>query len=130
MLSISGEGVDFSFPGKDIYSTSRTPSLAERKDKNLTFINKDTRCLNGNDDWWTRKNGTSFAAPHCAAAAAIVLAYIHIKLGKDFRTRATRTDLMKRLMRKVANTKWDNQEGYGFPKFDDLTKDIIEKNLK
>lgn len=130
-----GDGVDFAFPGKAIWSTSRPPSHIKNPLNNIPLFddlkNVPQNFSNRtgiNNDWWIKLNGSSFAAPHCAAAVAIVLAYIHIGLGKQARIDATRTEFMKDLM-KIGRTERKHQTGYGFPQFDLMTLELIYNQL-
>ena len=99
-FSSQGEGVDFVFPAKEILSTSRPPKV----DENGTILENGIICTMSNwneEEWWIQADGTSFAAPHCAVAVAIMLAYCHKTIGADFRTKVTRTDMIKRLFKEI-----------------------------
>ena len=119
-FSAQGEGVDFVFPAKDIVSTSRPPRAGENGlIHSVSELNEE--------EWWTQADGTSFAAPHCAVAVAIILVYCHKTIGADFRTKITRTDMIKRLFKEVQSHEKKAKDGYGFPKLSLLTSDLIKK---
>ena len=119
-----GDGIDFAFPGFQIASTSRPPSQ-EELNSGMIVLRRGT-----SNEWWAmNRDGTSFAAPHCAASVAIVLAYVHIGLGKEARKAITNTEFMKELLLKISETQRDHRMGYGFPKFDQLTLEGIKDYL-
>ena len=117
-----GDGVDFAFPGENVASISRPP-------KEDDDVNNFVEIPGLTDNWWKIYNsGTSFSSPHCAAAIANLLAYIHIVIGKEARTAATETDFIKDLMIDISADERKHQAGYGFPSFTKLTKaNIINK---
>merc|ERR1712012_1137305 len=109
-FSARGEGVNFTFPGKNIVSTSRPPNNKGELGK-IWNKGKMLSAVEWENNWWVQASGTSFAAPHCAAAVAIVLAFIHLNLGKEARVKAARTDNMKTLLKSVATQQHDPREG-------------------